>query len=223
MADHNWYGTWLSRKHRYAACDQPFEEADRFHAIAAGKGLPPIHQVSTFPFHSVHDGAARFLGVSKGGERPYARIYTRMGNPTTEHLERLLFQLECQHIIDKALEADEKVPTIGVLVCSSGMAAISCTLLSLIRGGDEVIAGNVYGCTDSFLRGLEEKFGIKTHWIDVTDLSRVRACLEAHPRVSAVFVESPDNPTLALSDIRSLGQLCEQHHVPLVVDNTFAS
>ncbi len=223
MANHSWYGPWLQRKHKYAASDEPFMDADLFHSLAAGKGLPPIHQVSTFPFHNVADGASRFLGVSKGGERPYARIYTRMGNPTTEHLERVLFQLECQHIIDKALAADEKTPTIGVLICSSGMAAISCTLLSLLQSGDEVIAGNVYGCTDSLLRSLEHKFGIKTHWVDMTDTAQVKAVLEAHPRVAALFLESPDNPTLAISDLRELSKLCERHQVPLIVDNTFAS
>ncbi|MBI4868567.1 MAG: aminotransferase class I/II-fold pyridoxal phosphate-dependent enzyme [Candidatus Wallbacteria bacterium] len=223
MSHHAWYDAWLERKRKYATAAELQLAAGRFHALAAGKGLPAIHQTSTFPFHSVDDGAARFLGVSKSGEKPFARIYTRLGNPTTEHLERVLFQLECQHIIDNALAADERTPTIGVLACASGMAAISSVLMALVRTGDELIAGNVYGCTDSLLRTLEARFGVKVHWVDVTKAAEVERCLEANPRVVAVYLESPDNPTLAISDLAAVAAAAEARRVPLVVDNTFAS
>lgn len=218
-----WYDEWLARKHDYARTSDPFLNSDTFHALVAGTGLPPIHQTSMFPFKSVSDGASRFLGMSKSGEKPFARIYTRLGNPTTEHLEMVLFQIECHHIIERALEADEKSPTVGSLVCSSGMAAISCTLLALANSGDEIASGNVYGCTDSLLRTMRDKFGIGVHWVDTTRSDSVAACLERNPRIVALFVETPDNPTLSLSDIQALAQLAEHHRIPLVVDNTFAS
>ena len=98
----------MDRKSRWVRDEEPQLDEGTFRAIAAGTGLPPIHQRSNFAFTSVRDGADRFLGMSKGGERPYARVYTRMGNPTTEYLEKVLFQLEAQHVIEKALAADER-------------------------------------------------------------------------------------------------------------------
>src|SRR5512147_2826987 len=127
---------WIDRKTRWVRDAVPQLDAGVFRALAAGTGLPPIHQRSTFAFQSVKDGADRFLGVSKGGERPYARIYTRLGNPTTEYLERVLFQLEAHHVIEKALAEDEKEPTIGSLIFSSGMGALSTLFFSLLRSGD---------------------------------------------------------------------------------------
>jgi methionine-gamma-lyase len=213
---------WIDRKTRWARDPNPQLDEDLFRALAVGTGLPPIHQRSTFPFRSVRDGADRFLGISRGGERPYARIYTRLGNPTTEHLERVLFQLEAHHVIEKALAEDEREPTIGALVFSSGMGAISSLLLSLLRAGDAVLAGNVYGCTDSLLRGLG-KFGIEAVFCDMGDLAAVERALERHPTVACVLLESPENPTLRLADIEAISRLTERRGIPLIVDNTFCS
>ena len=217
----SWWNWWIDRKTRWAR--DPVHQLDEgvFRALAVGTGLPPIHQCSTFPFRSVRDGADRFLGMARGGERPYARIYTRLGNPTTEHLERVLFQLEAHHVIEKALAEDEPEATIGALIFSSGMGAISSLLLSLLRAGDAVLAGNVYGCTDSLLRGLG-KFGVRAVFCDMADLSAVEEALAIHP-VAAVLLESPENPTLRLADIEAVSRLTEESGVPLVVDNTFCS
>jgi len=222
MPDHSWFAGWVERKEKYARTDDKFLSADRFGSIGVGIGLPSIVQKSTFSFRNVKDGADRFLGVSKSGEKPFARIYTRLGNPTTEYLEKALFQLDCQHIIDAALAADERKPTIASLVCSSGMAAISCTTLALVKSGDEIISGSVYGCTDSFFRTLA-KFGIKTHFIDTADTALVKKTLEENPKVAMVFLETPDNPTLRLSDIEAISRLTQPRGIPLVVDNTFAT
>lgn len=218
----DWWEWWLDRKARWVRDAEPQMDAGLFRAIAAGTGLPAIHQRSTFAFHSVKEGADRFLGMSKGGERPYARIYTRLGNPTTEYLERVLFRLEAQHVIDKALAADEKEPTIGSLIFASGMGAISTFLLSVLRSGDAVLAGNVYGCTDSLMRGLA-KFGVEARFCDMGSVAEVEAALDAHPNVALVFLETPENPTLRLADIEAISRLTEPRGVLLVVDNTFCS
>jgi methionine-gamma-lyase len=186
MSVHSWFAGWVERKEKYARTSEKFMSADRFGSIGVGIGLPSIVQKSTFSFRNVKDGADRFLGVSKSGEKPFARIYTRLGNPTTEYLEKALFQLDCQHIIDAALAADERKPTIASLVCSSGMGAISCTTLALVQSGDEIICGSVYGCTDSFFRTLT-KFNIKTHFIDTADTALVKKTLEENPKVAMVF------------------------------------
>lgn len=222
MTKQPWYDEWMERKNKYARTDEKFLSEDRFGSIGVGIGLPAIVQKSTFSFRNVKDGADRFLGESKSGEKPFARIYTRLGNPTTEYLEKKLFQLDCQHIIDKALALDERKPTIGSLVFSSGMAAISCTALSILKNGDEAICGSVYGCTDSFFRTLE-KFGIKTHFIDTTNTEVVAKTLEENPKIAMIFLETPDNPTLKLSDIEAISKLAEQYNIPFIVDNTFAT
>ena len=217
-----WWDWWIDRKTRWARDPVPQLDEDLFRALAVGTGLPPIYQRSTFPFRSVRDGADRFLGMAKGGERPYARIYTRLGNPTTEHLERVLFQLEAHHVIEKALAEDEREPTIGALIFSSGMGAISSLVLSLVRAGDAVLAGNVYGCTDSLLRGLA-KFGVEAIFCDMGDLAEVAKTLDRHPEIAAVLLESPENPTLRLADIDAISRMTERRGIPLIVDNTFCS
>lgn len=222
MSVHSWFANWVERKQKYARTKEKFLSADRFGSIGVGIGLPNIVQKSTFSFRNVKDGADRFLGLSQSGEKPFARIYTRLGNPTTEYLEKALFQLDCQHIIDAALAADEKKPTIASLVCSSGMGAISCTTLALVKSGDEIISGSVYGCTDSFFRTLE-KFQIKTHFVDTTNVENVRKALEENPKVAMVFMETPDNPTLRVSDIEAISHLTQARGIPLVIDNTFAT
>lgn len=219
---HSWYSAWFERKQKYARPEQRFADTDVFASAGVGIGLPPIVQKSTFSFRNVKDGADRFLGRSKSGEKPFARIYTRLGNPTTEYLEKTLFKLDCQHIIDAALAADEHQPTIGTLVTASGMAAIACTTFALAKTGDQIISGSVYGCTDSFFRSLE-KFGITTRFVDTTNVDAVKTALSECPRAVMVFLETPDNPTLGISDISAIASLTEKRGIPLIVDNTFAT
>jgi methionine-gamma-lyase len=217
-----WWDWWIDRKTRWVRDPEPQLSEGVFRALAVGTGLPPIYQRSNFAFRSVRDGAERFLGMTKGRERPYARIYTRLGNPTTEYLERVLFQLEAHHVVEKALAADEQEATIGALIFSSGMGAVSTLLLSVVRSGDAVLAGNVYGCTDSFLRNLS-KFGVEAVFCNMGDPVEVAATLDLHPNISLVFIESPENPTLRLADIERISRLTEERGILLAVDNTFCS
>jgi methionine-gamma-lyase len=218
-----WWNEWIERKHNYAKATEKQLNADKFNAICAGTGLPNIHQRSTFKFKDVADGASRFVGNSPSGEKPFARIYTRLGNPNTEYLEKVLFQLECQHIIDNALESDEKTPTIASLVFASGMAAISTVIMGFVQAGDGIIVGNVYGCTDSLMRFLQKRFGIDVYFVDATDSENIKKTLEEHPHVCAVLIETPDNPTLQLCDIEAISKYTEAHEAMLIVDNTFCS
>lgn len=217
-----WWDWWIDQKTRWVRDRNPQLEESVFRTLAAGIGLPPIYQRSNFPFRSVADAAERFLGIAKGRERSYARIYTRFGNPTTEYLERVLFQLEAHHVIQKAPAADEQESSIGSLIFGSGMGAVSTLLLSLLHPGDAVLAGNVYGCTDSLLRNLS-KFGIEPVFCDTSDLSAVEEVLELRSNISVLFLESPENPTLRLSDIEAISRLTESRGIVLIVDNTFCS
>jgi len=219
----DWWPNWIEKKRKYAKIDEKQFDPDKFNAICVGTGLPSIHQTSTFNFKNVKDGADRFLGMSPTGEKPYARIYTRLGNPNTEYLERVLFQLECDHIIENALANDETTPTIGCLVFASGMAAISTTIMGFIKSGDALMIGNVYGCTDSFVRYLENRFNIDVVFCDTTKVDEVRKAFEKHPNIVACLVESPVNPTLEVSDIEEISKITEAHEAILMVDNTFCS
>jgi len=218
-----WWENWIEKKHKYARTDEKWLDEDRFNAICVGNGLPDISQRSTFNFANADDGANRFLGNSPSGEKPFARIYTRLGNPNTEYLEKVLFQLECDHIIENALAADETVPTIGSLVFASGMAAISTTIMAFVKPGDAIVYGNVYGCTDSFLRYLESRFGIEVLFVDTTDVAQVEQVFEEHSNIAAVLLESPVNPTLEVSDIEAISKITEKNEALLMVDNTFCS
>jgi methionine-gamma-lyase len=149
-------------------------------------------------------------------------VYTRLGNPTTEYLERVMVELEAHHAVEKAQAAGETEPAVGALIFSSGMAAMSTLLLALLRQGDAVLVGHVYGGTDSLVRGLG-KFGIEAVFCDTSDLGAVEDVLARRPDIAAVVLESPENPTLRLADIRRISWLTEARGIPLVVDNTFCS
>ncbi|HUG52088.1 MAG TPA: aminotransferase class I/II-fold pyridoxal phosphate-dependent enzyme [Vicinamibacteria bacterium] len=218
----DWWEWWIERKELWVRDADPQLDSDVFRTISAGTGLPPVHQRSNFSFRSARDGARRFAGLSSAGERPYSRVYTRLGNPTTEYLERVMLQLEAHHVVEKALAAGEREPTIGSLIFSSGMAAISTVLLSLLRQGDAVLLGSVYGSTDSFARALR-KFGVEAVFCDTSSLGAVEQALALRPDVAAVLLESPENPTLRIADIRRISWLTEARGIPLVVDNTFCS
>jgi methionine-gamma-lyase len=219
----SWWSKWIEKKHKYSRTTEKQMDEDDFNSICAGTGLPDIHQKSTFKFKDVAEGANRFLGVSPSGEKPYARIYTRLGNPNTEYLEKVLFQLECQHIINNALQVDEKEPTIGCLVSSSGMAAISTVIMAFVKPGDAIVVGNVYGCTDSFMRYLQERFGIEIHFTDATNVNNIKELFEKHDNICAVLIETPDNPTLSMCDIEEISKITEPNEALLIVDNTFCS
>jgi methionine-gamma-lyase len=218
----DWWEWWLDRKELWVRDEKTQLDAGLFRAICAGTGLPAIDQRSNFAFDSAQDGARRFAGITASSERPYSRVYTRLGNPTTEYLERVMLQLEAHHVVEKALAAGETEPTIGSLIFSSGMAAISTLLLSLLRQGDALLLGNVYGSTDRLARGLA-KFGIQAVFCDTSDLGAVEEALARRPDVAAVLLESPENPTLRVADIRRISWLTEARGIPLIVDNTLCS
>lgn len=221
---HEWFGPWLETKRRFARTDEIFMDRDEFFALTVGTGFPAIAQTSTFSYADADEGALRFSGASVDGEAPFARIYTRLGNPTTEVLETLLVDLDARHIAEAARAAGVEGPTVAGQVFSSGLAAIGTTIVSLAHAGDEILVGDVvYGGTVGLLKHFKERFGITTHYVDTTDAAAVARALDEHPQARMLFVETPDNPTLKVTDIREIAALSEKHGVPLVVDNTFAT
>lgn len=130
--------------------------------------------------------------------------YSRLQNPTREVLEDTVRELE---------GGDD------CLAFSSGMAAISC-LMELFSPGDRLVASwDLFGGSIRLFDSVSAKNGVEVDRIDTTDLDAVAAALE--PGAKALFVESPTNPLMAVSDIRALAELAHGAGALLVVDNTF--
>lgn len=98
-------------------------------------------------YSSVAEGQARFSGAAFDHERPFARVYSRLGNPTTEALERVILDLECAYVIRRKYSEGEGVvsedcaPPLSSLITASGMGAISSVLMSLLNANDHIICG----------------------------------------------------------------------------------
>ena len=165
-------------------------------AVHAGVGrfeylpvVPPIYQTSTFAFESAAQGAALFAGQQQG------YIYSRMGNPTTEALERSVATLDGGH---------------AALACSSGMAAIHTTLVALAQAGDHLVCSDaVYGPTCTLVETVLTRFGIETTLVDTSNLQAVEQAIR--PNTKVIYVETPGNPTLVLTDLEAVSQLAHRH------------
>jgi methionine-gamma-lyase len=166
-----------------------------------GPVVPPIYQTSTFKFESVQHGASLFAGEQKG------YIYTRMLNPTIQAMEDSIASLEGGY---KALG------------CGSGMAAIHTVFASLTQAGDHVVCSTaVYGPTTTLLNTIMKRYGVETTFVDTTKLDGVQKAIK--PNTKVVYVETPGNPTLCISDIAEISKIAHQQKAQVVVDNTFMS
>lgn len=168
---------------------------------ATGAHVTPIYQTSTFVFKDVDQGARRFAGEEPG------YIYTRLGNPTETELEEKM----------AALEGSE-----AALATASGMAAISTALVTLLKKGDHIVAGDtLYGCTHSFVNDILPQYGVKVTLVDTSNLDNIENAMK--PNTKVVYVETPANPTLKLVDLEGAARIAHKHGARLIVDNTFMS
>jgi methionine-gamma-lyase len=168
---------------------------------AFGSVAPPIFQTSTFVFSTPDQGAARFAGEDPG------YIYTRMGNPTIGLLEETVAALE---------EGKHGLAT------SSGMAAVSTVFFALLSAGDHVVcSASVYGPSRVLLERDFSRFGVDATMVDTSDLDQFQEAVT--DRTKVVFVETPANPTLAVTDLRAAAELAHGVGAVLAVDNTFMS
>lgn len=161
----------------------------------------PIYQTSTFVFDSAEQGAARFALEEEG------YIYSRLGNPTNAALEEKM----------RVLENGE-----AALVTSSGIAAISTTILTMCGQGDHIVASDtLYGCTYALLSHTLPKFGIEVTFVRADNPENIKAAMK--PNTKMVYVETPANPTLAMIDLEAAAKVAHDGGAMLVVDNTFMS
>ena len=163
----------------------------------------PIFQTSTFVFDSCEQGGRRFAGEEAG------YIYTRLGNPTTSVLEAKV----------AALEGGE-----ACVATASGMGAISSCLWTIAAAGKHILAdATLYGCTFALLNHGMTRYGVEVDFIDTSDLEAVRAHLK--PNTCAVYLETPANPNLKITDIAAVAKVAHTYNkdIKVVCDNTFAS
>lgn len=166
-----------------------------------GAVVTPIYQSSTFAFEDADHGARLFKREEKGF------IYTRIANPTVEALEENVAVLE---------------NGFGALATSSGMSAITTVHLALLKSGDHVVCGEaLYGPSRLALEKYFVKFGVETTFVDTADLDAVKAAMRPNTRL--VYVETPANPTIKITDIAGCAEIAHAQEAVLVVDNTFMS
>ena len=139
-------------------------------------------------------------GINKGFD------YARTGNPTRKVLEELIARME--------------KGSVG-LAFSSGLATIDA-VLKLLKTGDEIIAvDDIYGGAFRLFTGVYEQYGIRVKLVDTSDLAAVEKAIG--PATRLIWLETPTNPTLKITDIRALAQLAHRYNCLLCVDNTFAT
>lgn len=133
-------------------------------------------------------------------------LYSRHWNPTNKYLAQALAKLEDSE---------------DAIVTSSGMGAISCTILQLCSAGDEVISSRtIYGGTYAFFKNFLPKFGIKVKFVNPQDLNAVESAITEKTKV--IYCEAISNPLLEIADIPKLSDISNKNNIKLVVDNTFS-
>lgn len=166
-----------------------------------GAIVTPIYQTSTFKFKDADHGARLFKGEEEG------YIYTRMRNPTVEACE------------DAVAIMEGGAKSLG---CGSGMAAIHTLFATVLNAGDHVICSeSVYGPTVTLLSTVMSRFGVETTFADTSNLEEVENSFKENTKL--VFVETPGNPTLVISDLQKISDLAHAKGAKLAVDNTFMS
>jgi methionine-gamma-lyase len=166
-----------------------------------GSATVPIYQTSTFAFSSADEGAKCFAGESNG------YIYTRIGNPTIDALERQIAVLE---------------NGFGGIAVGSGMAAVNVIYQTLLASGDHIVSTDaVYGPSRAIMENHYPKYGVESSYINTTDASLIEKSFK--PNTKVLFIETPANPTMDITDIAACAEIAHKHGALLVVDNTFCS
>ncbi len=165
-----------------------------------GATIEPIYQVSAFGFETAEKLEKVFNNRASGF------AYTRISNPTVESFERKISALE---------------KGIGSVACSSGMAAVTMSLLNILEAGDEIIAGSsLFGGTIDLFGDLLA-FGIKTKFVNNVTAEEVEPLINDNTK--AVFAELIGNPRLDVVDLKSVSELVHSKGVPFIVDSTTAT
>ncbi|MCX6999928.1 MAG: aminotransferase class I/II-fold pyridoxal phosphate-dependent enzyme [Candidatus Sumerlaeota bacterium] len=161
----------------------------------------PVYRTSSYVFKST-EHAANLFGLKEPGN-----IYTRIGNPTQDVLEKRVAALE---------------GGAAALALSSGTSAIFYSIINICTAGDEIVsANNLYGGTFTMFNNILPQFGIKTHFVD--PLAPENFAKAITPRTRVIFIETIGNPALDFTDIGAVADIAHAHNLPLLVDSTFTT
>lgn len=162
--------------------------------------VDPLTGSISVPIYQTSTYVQEAPGVNKGYD------YARSNNPTRETLEKIVAKLE-----DGAHAS----------AFASGLAAIDA-VVKLLESGDEILAvDDIYGGAFRQFTHIYKKFGISVNYVDTTDIANVFEAIT--PKTKLIWLETPTNPTLKISDIAAIAKIAQQHNILLCVDNTFAS
>lgn len=166
-----------------------------------GSRAVPIYQTTSYLFHDT-DHAESLFSLDEPGN-----IYSRIGNPTNDVLEKRIALLE---------------DGVAAVATASGMAAISLSILNVAGAGDEIVAAtNLYGGTYNLFAVTLPRYGINVKFVDPEDPENFRAAINENTK--AVFAETIGNPSLHVLDIQAVADVAHEAGIPLIIDNTFAT
>ena len=166
-----------------------------------GELSEPLFLTQGFAYPTAEAAEARFKGEDDGF------VYARYGNPTVRTFEQRIAALE---------GAEDAFAT------ASGMAAVNAALMSQVKSGDHVVASKaLFGSCLYIIENLLPRFGVETTLVDGGDLDAWRAAMR--PETTAVFLETPSNPTLEIIDLEAVCEIAHGHGARVVVDNVFAT
>ncbi|UCC84002.1 MAG: PLP-dependent transferase [Gemmatimonadota bacterium] len=172
-----------------------------YHPDATGAVTVPIYQSSTFAFRNAAHGAALFAGEEEG------YIYTRIGNPTIRALEESVAELE---------------NGAGGIATSSGLGAVSTLYMGLLECSAHMVStASVYGPSRGLIEKHFSRFGVEASFVDTSNLDSLLQAIRPDTRL--VYVETPSNPAMQVTDIAGAASIAHDHGALLAVDNTFAS
>lgn len=175
------------------AIDTPFQKSDAYGALSM-----PVYHTCAYEFADATVMADAFCGRIEEPD------YSRVMNPTVTFLEQKV----------KAITGAERVTAL-----SSGMAAISNTLLSLVEAGRNVVTSrHMFGNTFSLLTNTLPRLGVKAHLCDLTNLDEVEKAVDDD--TCCIFLETITNPQLEVADLPALARIAHSHGIPLVADTT---
>lgn len=174
---------------------------DHQHFGEFGGVNPSISDSATYTFLSAKKMFDTFEGKADG-----CYLYSRHSSPSTLYLGEAI----------AAMEGTE-----AAHVTASGMGAITPVLLQLCEAGDNVVSSRtIYGGTYAFLKNFAPRLGIKTSFVDITNLEKVENAITDKTKV--LYCETVSNPLLEIADISKLAEIAKKHNIKLVVDNTFS-
>jgi O-acetylhomoserine (thiol)-lyase len=175
------------------ALNVPYSKEDPHKALQM-----PIYEAVAFEFDSAEQIEANFKGEYN------AFVYSRSSNPTVEYFELKLKALTGSH---------------GAVALSSGMAAVSNTILAVTQAGDNIISGSrLFGHTLALFKKTLAEFGLETRFSDLNSAAEVEKLIDKNTR--AIYFETVTNPQLEVADIEMLAQIAQKHNLLLIADST---